>query len=239
MSSEKMLQVFEIWAANGDSGIIHEGVLILPCPSPSSHASSTPSSQRPVPYFFHTTRTPSSSSPQSTSPLSSSIGGQSIWQGNILASSLPQYLQICASVTTRHCGLAERELLRKPAEWTKMLFLDLARERIWVESILSMNMDRGLERERERGREGEMQVDGRRRRGEKERPMACDSMMLGRLRRRLDCEVRTLGQRNRGREMRSGNIVEGIRRRRQRRVLRPRGCNDSRETKEKMPKHRD
>ncbi|KAF7949535.1 uncharacterized protein EAE97_003044 [Botrytis byssoidea] len=186
MGSEKILQVFEIWVAYGETGVIQEGVLIVPYPSSTSSipmptcTSESPlssSNQFPIPYLFHTTHNPSSSvssasASASGSSLPSPIGGRSSWQGNILASSLPLYLQICASITSRHCSAEEIELLRKPAEWSKMLFLDLAREGIWVESILTENRDRELGGERARRRERQQERDARRRRrrSEIERP---------------------------------------------------------------------
>ncbi|TGO39256.1 hypothetical protein BHYA_0057g00230 [Botrytis hyacinthi] len=248
MGSEKILQVFEIWVAYGETGVIQEGVLIVPHPSSSSSipmptcTSESPlssSNQFPIPYLFHTTHNPSSSvssasasASASGSSLTSSIGGRSSWQGNILASSLPLYLQICASITSRHCSAEETELLRKPAEWTKMLFLDLAREGIWVESILTESIDRDLGRERERRRERQQERDSRRRRrSEIERPGLCDFMMLGRLRRRLGCEVRTheRGERQKYRGGRvNRNPASGCRPRRRRQVLRPRRARDDR-----------
>ncbi|KAF5878161.1 uncharacterized protein Bfra_000328 [Botrytis fragariae] len=246
MGSEKILQVFEIWVAYGETGVIQEGVLIVPYPSSSSSipvpacTSESPlssSNQFPIPYLFHTTHNPSSSVPSASAPgpsLPSSVGGRSSWQGNILASSLPLYLQICASITSRHCSAEEVELLRKPAEWTKMLFLDLAREGIWVESILTESRDRDLGRERERRRESQQERDSRRRRrrSETERAGVCDSMMLGRLRRRLGYEVRAYERG--GRQKCSGgrvnrNPVSGCRPRRRRQVLRPRRARDDRE----------
>ncbi|TGO19515.1 hypothetical protein BPAE_0342g00080 [Botrytis paeoniae] len=249
MGSEKILQVFEIWVAYGETGVIQEGVLIVPYPSSSSSIpmptcmSEFPlssSNQYPIPYLFHTTHNPSSSVPSasaSRSSLPSSIGGRSSWQGNILASSLPLYLQICASITSRHCSAEEIELLRKPAEWTKMLFLDLAREGIWVESILTGSRDRDLGRERERRSERQQERDSRRRRrrSEIERPGLCDSMMLRRLRRRLGCEVRTheRGERQKYRGGRMNeNSASGCRPRRRRQVLRPRRARDNRRENE-------
>ncbi|TGO13934.1 hypothetical protein BTUL_0061g00530 [Botrytis tulipae] len=250
MGSEKILQVFEIWVAYGETGVIQEGVLIVPYPSSfssipmptcTSESPLSSSNQFPIPYLFHTTHNPSSSvssvsasasASASGSSIPGSIGGRSSWQGNILASSLPLYLQICASITSRHCSAEEIELLRKPAEWAKMLFLDLAREGIWVESILTESRDRDLGRERERRRERQQERDSRRRsRSEIERPGLCDSMMLGRLRRRLGCEVRTheRGERQKYRGGRvNRNPASGCRLRRRRQVLRPRRARDDR-----------
>ncbi|KAF7894423.1 uncharacterized protein EAF01_009874 [Botrytis porri] len=243
MGSENILQVFEIWVAYGETGVIQEGVLIAPYPTlsiPMSTCTSefplSSSNQFPIPYLFHTTHNSLSSVPSASafrSSLPSSIGGRSSWQGSILASSLPLYLQICASITSRHCSAEEMELLRKPAEWTKMLFLDLAREGIWVESILTERRDRDLGRERERRRERQQGRDSRRRRrrSEIERPGVCDSLMLGRLRRRLGCEVRTheRGERQKYRGGRvNRNPASGCRHRRRRQVLRPRRARNDR-----------
>ncbi|KAK6613909.1 hypothetical protein H4I96_00230 [Botrytis cinerea] len=243
MGSEKKLQVFEIWVAYGETGIIQEGVLIVPYPSSSSSipmstcTSESPlssSNQFPIPYIFHTTHNSSSPVPSASgSSLPSSIGGKSSWQGNILASSLPLYLQICASITSRHCSAEERELLKRPAEWTKMLFLDLAREGIWVESVLTEYRDRNLGRERERRKERQQERESRRRRRrrETERPGVCDSMMLGRLRTRLGCEVRVRegGERQKDRGgCVNRNTASGFRRRRRRQVLRPGRARDDR-----------
>lgn len=114
-----------------------------------------------------------------------------------------------------------------------MLFLDLAREGIWVKSILTESRDRDLGREGERRRERQQERDSRRRRRRSEigRPGLCDSMMLGRLRRRLGYEVRT-HERGGRQKYRGGrvnrNTASGCRLRRRRQVLRPRRVRDDR-----------
>lgn len=118
-----------------------------------------------------------------------------------------------------------------------MLFLDLAREGIWEESVVTRakegNEKKEKENEKERGRWSKRRV-----RREVEQPMECDQMMLRRLRRRLGSDVGTVGRREKERERRrngngngNGNIIGGIRWRRQRQVLRPRRSNGERKEK--------
>lgn len=94
-----------------------------------------------------------------------------------------------------------------------------------MESVLSVGRVRVSDRELER--KGERKIDVRSRRGEIQRPITCDLMMLARLSARLGSETRTLEQRERGRKRRNRNIVDGIRRKRSRQVLRPRRNHDS------------
>lgn len=107
--------------------------------------------------------------------------------------------------------------MRRPAEWTKMLLLDLAREGIWVESVLTgKGENEGMGEWDVRGRlVGNSK--GRRSRREINGPMDCDPIISGKLRRRLGCEARRLGRGDR-------YVVLGVRRRRQkqRQCLRPR-----------------
>lgn len=103
-----------------------------------------------------------------------------------------------------------------------------------MESVLTEYRDRNLGRERERRKERQQERESRRRRRRRrqiERPGVCDSMMLGRLRTRLGCEVRVRegGERQKDRGGRvNRNTASGFRRRGRRQVLRPTRARDDR-----------
>ncbi|PQE23394.1 hypothetical protein CJF32_00009446 [Rutstroemia sp. NJR-2017a WRK4] len=219
MAAERLVHVFEVWTGYGDTGVIQEGVLAVPLPRQSSRASSSDtassssswletvsSSSETTPieellpsiHYFHTTYTTSIQPfTASTQPKTSKIDGRSVWQGTILSSSLPQYLQICSTVKERHNSVEEKKLLKKSAEWTKMCFLDIARSGLWVDSVVSRMRD---------SREEERQVR------RVNRVLGRDEMMLRRLRRRMERGVGMRGRESRRRSM--GRIVLRSRRNR-------------------------
>jgi hypothetical protein len=199
MAGERLVQVFEIWTGHGDAGVIQEGILAVPLPQQSSSSSSSDTASSssetspkeellPSIHYFHTTYTTSIPQPTtSTQPRPSKIDGRSIWQGTILASSLPQYLQICSTVKERHNSEEEKKSLKKSAEWTKLCFLDIAKSGLWVDSVVSRTRE---------NQEEERQVR------RVNRLLRRDEMMLRRLRRRLE---RGVGRR--GREVRRRSEV--------------------------------
>jgi hypothetical protein len=213
MAAERLVHVFEVWTGYGDTGVIQEGVLAVPLPRQSSRASSSDTTSSwsetlssspettpieellPSIHYFHTTYTTSiQPSTGSTQPKTSKIDGRSIWQGTILSSSLPQYLQICSTVKERHNSVEEKKLLKKSAEWTKMCFLDIARSGVWVDSVVSRMRDNTEEKRQVR------RVN---------RVLGRDEMMLRRLRRRMERGVGRRGRESRRRSV--GRRVDGQR----------------------------